>query len=117
MNIKNKQELDRAVKHQEPELLVEEPVLIRRIRLLINLRLAANILVFVILAVAIIMWANPFRIPFFEGGSGRLTRTIILGIGIILVFAEYLMPVARLYKIASFDGTHLRLILRNPKGK
>ncbi len=116
MNINNGQELKEAVRRREPELLITNPQIINRVQLFMTLRLIANILVFFILAMAIFMWANPLRVPFFEGGEGRLTRQILLGVGIILLFAEYLVPVARLYKVASKEKGRLRLILRRPKG-
>lgn len=115
MNINNNQELKEAVKRLEAELVIIDPNLIRRVRLFLGLRQAANILVFVILAVAIFMWANPFRVQFFEANSGRLLRQILLGIGILLLFADYLMPVARHYRIVRYEEGQLHLALRKPK--
>ncbi len=112
--ITNTVELKQAVKEQEPELVITEPAIIRRVRLLMGLRAAANITVFAILALAIFMWANPLRIVFFEAGSGRLIRQILLGFGILLLFADYLMPVARLYKIVAESEGQLKLALRKP---
>lgn len=109
------EELKQAVKQQEPELVITEPAIIRRVRLQMSLRLAANIIVFAILAIAIIMWANPLRIDFFETGSGRLIRQILLGFGILLLFADYLIPVARLYKIVAESEGQLKLSLRKPR--
>ncbi|MGQ9678992.1 MAG: hypothetical protein ACUVUD_06925 [bacterium] len=115
MNINNPQELKEAVKRQEPELIIVAPNLIRQVRLLIRLRFAANVTVFVILAVAIFMWANPFRIPFFDESDGRLVRQILLGVGILLLFADYLMPIARYYKIVRAEEGRLLLMLRKSK--
>ncbi len=113
--ITNFEELKEAVKRQEPELVISEPAVIRRVRLQMGLRLAANITVFAILAIAIIMWANPLRIDFFETGSSRLIRQILLGVGILLLFADYLLPVARLYKIVAESEGQLKLSLRKPQ--
>jgi hypothetical protein len=115
MQVTNNQELKQALKKLEPEVVITGPEVIRRVRLLMGLRAAANIAVFVILALAIFMWANPLRVGFFEAGSGRLVRQILLGIGILLLFADYLMPVARLYKIATQSEGRLKLVLRKPQ--
>lgn len=115
MNINSPQELKEAVKRQEPELIIVEPNLIREVRLFMRLRFAANVTVFVILAVAIFMWANPLRIPFFDESGGRLVRQILLGLGILLLFTDYLMPVARYYKIVRAEEG--RLLLRARKSK
>ncbi len=116
MTVNNSQELKAAVKAQAPEVVITAPELIKQVRLFMALRLVANVLVFVILAIAIFMWANPLRILFFESGQGRLARQILLGIGIILLFIDYLLPVARLYKIAEGDGNQLKLVLRKSRG-
>lgn len=116
MNITNSEDLKSAVKRQEPELVITDPQLIKRVRLLMNLRTVANVLVFAILAIAVFMWANPLKILLFEGGTGRLIRQILLGVGILLLFAEYLLPVARLYKVASIEEERLKLVLRKLRG-
>lgn len=116
MKVTNAAELKQAVKRLEPEILVTTPELIKKVRLLLALRTAANVIVFVILAVAIFMWANPLRVGFFDTGSGRLMRQVLLGIGILLLFADYLMPVARHYRIAVADAKEIKLILRRQKG-
>jgi hypothetical protein len=115
MNISNNQELKEAIKRLEPELVIFEPDIIKRVRLLMGLRQAANIAVLVILAGAIFMWANPFGVPFFFTGNGRLVRQILLGIGVLLLFADYLMPVARHYRIARYEEGRLQLVLRKQK--
>ncbi|MGQ9707261.1 MAG: hypothetical protein ACUVUR_00075 [bacterium] len=115
MQITNDDDLKQALKRLESELVITEPEIIKRVRLLMGLRMAANIGVFVILALAIFMWANPLKTPFFEAGSGRLVRQILLGVGILLLFVDYLMPVARHYKIASSDEGQLKLRLRKPQ--
>ncbi len=115
MEIDNSKNLKEAVKALEPELVITEPGLIKRVRLFMTLRLVANVLVFVILAIAIFMWANPLRILFLESGQGRLVRQILLGIGVILLFVDCFLPVARVYKIAESDSNRLKLVLRKPK--
>ncbi len=115
MDVRNNIELRQAVKKREPEITVSEPVLVKKVRLLMGLRLAANVAVFAILVIAIFMWANPLGIGFLEAGSGRLLRQILLFIGILLLFADYLMPVARHYKITVRSEGQIKLTLRKPR--
>ncbi len=115
MEVRDNNELRRAVKRREPEITVSEPGLIKKVRLLMGLRLAANVAVFTILVIAIFMWANPLGIGFLEAGSGRLLRQILLLIGILLLFADYLMPVARHYRITFRSEGQIKLTLRKPQ--
>jgi|UniRef100_A0A7V3UZX6 hypothetical protein len=112
MTIRSGAELKQAVRNKEPEILISDPQLIKMVSRLMVLRMITNVLFFAILAVAVLMWANPLRIPFFEAGAGRLTRQILLLFGILLLFADYLMPVARFYKISARTEGQLRLKLR-----
>lgn len=115
MQVGNSQELKEAVGKREPEVVVTDEALARRIQTLSALRTAANIAVFVILAVALFMWANPAHWELLDTDKARLVRQIILGVGILLLFADYLMPVVRHYRIAARDKSGLKLVLRRGK--
>lgn len=115
MNISSREQLNQAVRNREPELEITDPGLMRTVHRQLVLRQVLNILFFVILGVAILLWANPMRLQFFDTGSGRTVRQILLLIGVLLLFADYLMPVARLYKIAARAEDRLKLTLRQPR--
>lgn len=115
MQVGNNRELKEAVSRREPEIVVTDAALVRRIQTLAALRTAANVAVFVILAVALFMWANPARWELLDTDRARLVRQIILGVGIVLLFADYLMPVVRHYRIATRDETGLKLVIRRGK--
>ncbi|MGB9742552.1 MAG: hypothetical protein ACP5JB_04245 [candidate division WOR-3 bacterium] len=115
MIVNSEAELKQAVKNKEPELVFTAPALIKKVNRLMALRMAVNVLFFAILGLAVLMWANPLKIAFFESGSGRLVRQIMLLVGIGLLFADYLMPVARLYKISAKTQGQLKLVLRRPQ--
>jgi hypothetical protein len=114
MIINSAAELKQAIKKKEPELVITAPELIKMVNRLMVLRVIINVLFFAILGFAVLMWANPLKISFFEAGSGRLVRQILLLIGIGLLFADYLMPVARLYKVSAKTEGQLKLVLRRP---
>ncbi len=115
MNVGTMDELRRAVKQMEPEIVVTDEKLQRTVMTWNVLRTIANIAVIVVLAVGIFAWANPMRIPALEAPWALSARRIILAVGILLLFAEYLMPVARLYKPAGQDALGLKLIPRKAK--
>ncbi|MEO0051208.1 MAG: hypothetical protein ABIK11_01510, partial [candidate division WOR-3 bacterium] len=101
MNISSREQLKQAVRNREPELEIAEPRLIRMVNRLMILRQVVNILFFVILGGAVLLWANPMRVPFFDSSGGRMVRQILLLFGILLLLADYLMPLARFYKISA----------------
>ncbi|MEO0079449.1 MAG: hypothetical protein ABIK44_02070 [candidate division WOR-3 bacterium] len=115
MQVTTLAELKDAARRQEPEILIVDKRLADRVALWNGLRLAANIVVFVILAVAIFMWANPIHWELLEGPDARLARQIMLGVGILLLFADYLLPVVRTYKVAERSPEGLKLVLRRPR--
>ncbi len=108
-------DLKRAAKQGEVEILVTDAKLARTVSLLEVTRRTANILVFVILALGVFMWANPIRWDFLGSNSMQLVRRILLAVGIILLFSDYVLPVVRSYKVASRDENGLRLVSRRPK--
>ena len=71
-------DLKKAAQQGEAEVLVTEARLVRTVRLLEAIRKTANILVFVILAVGIFMWANPIGWDFLAGSTMQLVRRILL---------------------------------------
>ena len=56
-------ELKKAVKALEPEIVVTDEGLARKVVFWNTLRTLANVLVIVVLAIGIAWWANPLRIP------------------------------------------------------
>jgi len=115
MQVASSQELKEAVARRDPEIVVTDEALGRRVQTLAVLRTAANVAVFVILAAAIFMWANPARWELLETNRVRLVRQVMLGVGILLLFADYLMPVVRHYRIAARDSSGLKLVPRRPR--
>lgn len=110
-------DLKRAAKQGEAEVLVTDAKLARLVSLLEAVRRTANILVFVILAVGIFIWANPMNWDFLGSNSMQLVRRILLAVGIILLFSDYVLPVVRRYKVAGRDENGLRLVSRRPRKK
>jgi len=115
MHVATMQELKQAVKQLEAEVVVTDERLAQTVRLWNVLRTIANVAVVIVLAAGIIAWANPLRIPELEAPWALMARRIALGVGILLLFAEYLMPVVRLYKIAGEDALGLKLVPRKHK--
>jgi len=115
MQVAGLDELKRAVQAGEPEIVVTDRGLGSRIIAWNTLRSIANVLVVVILGLAIVVWANPLGLPHLEQPWALLARRIVLGVGILLLFVEYLLPVVRLYKPAARDSAGLRLIPRRTK--
>ncbi len=115
MQVATSQELKQAVKQGEPEIVIVDDAVARRVRMWFVLRRVANVVVFVILGLAIIVWANPLDFDFLRLPGVRLARQIALGVGILLLFADYLMPVVRGYNIAGGDQPGLRLVSRKKK--
>ena len=115
MKVATMPELRQAVKQLEPEIIVADDKLARTIGLWNLLRTIANIAVIVVLAIGIFAWANPLRSPELEAAWALTARRIILGVGVLLLFAEYLMPVVRLYKPAGSDALGLKLVPRKQK--
>ena len=108
-------ELRKAVAAGETEIVVTDEGLRKKVTFWNVLRTIANVLVIIVLAVGIFAWANPMRIPGLEEPWALLARRILLGVGIVLLFAEYLLPVVRLYKPAASDDTGLKLVPRKSK--
>jgi hypothetical protein len=108
-------ELKKAVSAGEAEIVVTDEGLRKKVMLWSVLRTIANVAVVIVLVVGIFAWANPMRIPGLEEPWALLARRILLAVGILLLFAEYLMPVARLYKPAGPDATGLKLVPRKSK--
>lgn len=115
MQVANLEELKKAVKAFEPEIVVTDEGLTKKVLFWNTLRTIANILVIVVLAVGIAWWANPLRIPELEQDWALMVRRIVLGFGVLMLFAEYAIPIARLYKPAGKDALGLRLVPRKSK--
>jgi hypothetical protein len=115
MQVASFDELKKAVTAVEPEIVVTDEGLAKKVRLWNVLRTIANILVIVVLAVGIAWWANPLRIPELEQEWALMARRIVLGCGVLLLFAEYVIPIVRLYKPAGSDALGLKLVPRKSK--
>jgi hypothetical protein len=115
MQVASLAELKKAVKAWEPEIVVTDEELTKKVIFWNTLRTIANILVIVVLAVGIAWWANPLRIPELEQDWALMARRIVLGFGVLMLFAEYVIPIVRLYKPAGRDSLGLKLVPR--KGK
>jgi len=115
MQVASLDELKKAVKAWEPEIVVTDDALTKKVLVWNTLRTIANILVIVVLAVGIAWWANPLRIPELEQDWALSVRRIILGFGVLMLFAEYVIPIVRLYKPAGKDAVGLKLIPRKSK--
>jgi len=115
MQVASLDELKNAVKAIEPEIVVTDEGLAKKVMFWNTLRTIANILVIVVLAIAIFTWANPLRIPELEQTWALLARRIMLGVGVLMLFAEYVIPIVRLYKPAGSDALGLKLVPRKSK--
>jgi len=115
MRATTSEELKRAVKQNEAEIVVSDAALARRVQLWFTLRRVASIAVFVILGFALVVWANPLDFEFLRLPAVRLARQIALGVGIVLLFADYFVPVLRNYRVVSRDEAGLRLVNRKQK--
>ena len=115
MQVASLDELKQAVKAVEPEIVVTDEALAKRVVFWNALRTIANVLVIVVLAVGIAWWANPLRIPELEQEWALTARRIVLGVGVLMLFAEYVIPIVRLYKPAGKDALGFKLVPR--KGK
>ena len=113
MQVATMADLKKAVQAGEAEIVVTDEALTRRVRMWTVLRTVANVAVVVVLVIAIFVWANPMRIPLFEAGWALLARRIMLGVGVLLLFADYVLPVVRFYKIAGADALGLKLVRRS----
>lgn len=113
--ISSPEELKAAMKASELELKVTDPGLVRKVVAWSIVRRVTSILVFVILALAIFAWANPFDFGFLATPGARLGRQIVLGVGILLLFADYLMPVVRAYNVKGRDEDGLILVSRRKR--
>lgn len=112
MQVASRKELNEAVRRREQEIVVTDRQLASSVRRLHSLRAAATVLVIAILAAAVIIVTNPFRWSLLETPRATLVKNILIGIGLILLLAEYLVPLVRLYRIAGQDAAGLRLVLR-----
>jgi len=115
MQVSTLDELKAAAKAVEAEIVVTDESLAKKVRLWTVLRMVANVLVVVILLVAVFVWANPMRIMELEQGWALIARRILLAVGVLLLFSDYLLPVVRAYKIAGSDALGLKLVPRKPK--
>jgi hypothetical protein len=115
MQVASLDELKKAVAAIEPEIVVTDEGLAKKVQFWNILRTIANILVIIVLGIGIAAWANPLRIPELEQTWALLARRIMLGVGVLLLFAEYVIPIVRLYKPAGSDALGLKLVPR--KGK
>jgi len=115
MQVASLVELKNAVKAVEPEIVVTDEGLAKKVLFWNTLRTIANILVVIVLVIAVAAWANPLRIPDLEQAWALLARRIMLGVGILLLFAEYVIPIVRLYKPAGKDALGLKLVPRKSK--
>jgi hypothetical protein len=115
MQVSDKSTLKEAVRNREPEILVTDEELARHVRLLHGLRIGATVAVFVILAIALFMVTNPIRWQALETAEAAIVKNILLAVGVLLLFADYVMPVARLYRIAGQDAAGMKLVLRKAK--
>jgi hypothetical protein len=105
-------DLRQAVRAGEAEIVVADEALGRKVRFWSVLRTVANVAVIVVLAVAIVVWVNPFNMEQLKTAEMLMARRIVLGVGVLLLFADYVIPVVRLYKIAGQDATGLKLVPR-----
>lgn len=112
MQVASLDELKKAVKAFEPEIVVTDEALATKVLFWNTLRTIANVAVIVVLAIGIAAWANPLRIPELEQTWALLARRIVLGVGVLMLFAEYVIPVVRLYKPAGQDFLGLKLVPR-----
>jgi hypothetical protein len=115
MQVAGLDELKQAVKALDPEIVVTDEGLAKKVVFWNTLRTIANVLVIVVLAVGIAWWANPLRIPELEQDWALSARRIVLGFGVLMLFAEYVIPVVRLYKPAGRDALGLKLVPRKSK--
>jgi hypothetical protein len=115
MTVATREELAKAVKAGEAEIVVTDATLAKHVRVLLGLRLASVIAVVVILLAAVFLWANPMRILEIEQGSMLWVRRALLAVGVLLLFADYLMPVARQYRAGGSDALGLKLVSRRAK--
>lgn len=111
MLVSSLKELRKAEKQGEPEIVITDEKLVKQVRLMDIIRRVAGILVFVILGLAIFAWANPLGIEFLETPDARLARQVALAFGIILLFADYLLPGVRNYKLTP-ENDGLKLVRR-----
>jgi len=112
VNAATRGELLQAVRSGAPEIVVTDDELARRVLLWNRLRTIANVAVIVILGVGAFVWADPLGLPLLRESWAALVRRIILAVGVLLLFAEYLMPAVRLYKPVGSDAVGLRLVPR-----
>lgn len=112
MTVTTRDELLKAVRNVEAEIIVGDGALARRVRLWLSLRVAASIAAYALLLLAVFAWADPLHI--FDGIAGTLlwARRGLLVLGVLLLFVEELLPVAKSYKLAGSDVSGLRLVRR-----
>jgi hypothetical protein len=111
-HVSNLAELKQAAARNAEEILITDEGLAKKMRVWQAVRSVANIAVIVILAIGIFAWANPLQIPLLESAGFRLARQVLLGLGVLLLFIEYVLPGTRVFKIAGRDDTGLRLVNR-----
>jgi hypothetical protein len=111
-NVSTLDELRDAVKAAEAEIVVSDEMLARKVLLWNTLRTIANVAVIVILAIGIFAWADPLGLPLLKEPWAQMARRIVLAVGVLLLFAEYALPVVRLYKPAGSDALGLKLVPR-----
>ena len=105
-------ELRQASKENVAEILITDPGLAGKMQVWQIIRTVSNVLVFVVLGLGIFAWANPLQIVALDAGGFRLARQILLGLGIALLFLEYLLPGVRTHKITGREAGGLKLVSR-----
>jgi len=115
MQVNDLKELKQAVKQGAPEILVSDVELAGKVRAWEIIRRTCNIAVFVILALALFAWADPLRWSFLATPEARVLRQVMLVLGVLLLFADYVLPAVRHYKIAGQDATGLKLVPRKSR--
>ncbi|MFO7676160.1 MAG: hypothetical protein R6X12_07600 [bacterium] len=104
--------LKQAAKQNAEQILIIDEDLAKKVLAWQTIRSVANVLVIVILGIGIFAWANPLQIPWLESGTFRLVRQVLLAVGVLLLFLEYVLPGTRVFKVAGRDDNGLRLVNR-----
>ncbi len=115
MNVATIGELRQAVKAGASEIIVTDEQLARKVLVWNTLRTVANVAVIVILGVGVFAWSDPLGLPLLQKPWAALARRLILALGVLLLFADYLMPAVRLYKPIGADSIGLKLVPRRAK--
>ncbi len=115
MNVTTMAELKQAVKEGASEIVITDPGLAYKIGIYNTIRTVANILVFIIFALAVLVFVDPFHWEFLRTDAARTGQRVLLGVGLLLLFLDYFLPVVRQYRIVSKDENGVRLVPRRRK--